>query len=370
MENLETEVSETDSSQEDVEVNEAESDVVEKDAWEEAEESFDEPLEESDTASEEPEEEIQQDKDESHLEQGQPDDNLNKLLDLKDLKCPEKFKPFVKERIEKIAEEVRGQAEKQVAEAKQYSEELGGDLVKMVNVFRDIAENPDRLLEYVEKFGGEIGIDAEAIKSKRSQSQKPEVKLPSLSKESLESLNSKYLEKMISTDDPREFYRLMTERDSEMASLRETHLLGEFGNLLKAYHQQYVAPNASLISEFKTDSEQRKIQGQILEQKSSWNSALTKLEKDNPGIKSYEQKLIQLIKTDPDFQLLRDEANKNPKDVERRVKILSKAYKLVKSQEPPKPKLKGSGIRPTQKHVSTTRTDGASWEEIEQEFFS
>ena len=127
---------------------------VKENSWDEAEAAFDKLAEEE--SSEEKKEEVKESEktSESQIEP----EVVDYLKSLEGVKVPHKYKPLVEEWAKKTISELEGK-KKTSDEAKQ--KELGDTqraVSVFVDIFRDIAQNPEKIGDYVNQYGEHIGL--------------------------------------------------------------------------------------------------------------------------------------------------------------------------------------------------------------------
>lgn len=332
--------------------------------WEGAEEAFNDPaFTETDhqETTPEPVKEVAPPEEVSHLEP--PQVTAQDLLNLDDLKVPLKYKQAIKERIDKIVEDYGG---KHKSELSAVAEELGQNkeaIGAFVDIFREIASDPERAADYIEKYGNQLGIDPSFAAKFRQKVE--ESKPPPVQQETLDTIYQKYAEPLANARDPNEFLGLMRAKDFEIAQAVKQEMMGTVGNLLKAYHQKYIEPDKKVLSDYKTKAEQEAQQQHVDSSASSWNRAYDGLKGKYSDIETYKPEISKYIKSKKTMNTARTELNKDAHDVEGRQELLEEAYLLLSRQKAmnPKPQRVG-GLPPSQKHVATKKTGGDDWDDI------
>lgn len=339
------------------------------DPWEEAEAEFE-------SLGGEPKEVKKEEKaPESHIESEVPE-----YLKLDGLRVPHKYKPFVEEHLKKVASEFEA---KQQAEFEAKQQELGQHkevVLGLVNVFKDIAQTPkeqvaQKLADYIERYGQNLGLDPATAKafreSKQAEAQAVQAQL------TIEAINQKYRERLAQTQDPNEFLNLMQQSDIEKTQLVENQVLGKVGQLLKAYHEKYIAPDKETLNEFKTRAQKDAEEAVFNSTRSSWNDATESLksklkEQGFDDFEKYKPQILKLAKENKAFSAARAILNEDPSDVDGRVEFLESIYlKLANKDHIERLKLpKQSGLPPSQKHINTNKKGGGNWKDAEAHYLS
>ena len=330
------------------------------DDWAEAQDEF-ESTEETDQTEKKPVE--AKPDSESHIEPEKVGVNLD------DLKLPHKYKPFVKERIDKIVSEAETKfsAEREVAvkELGQHKEAVGG----LVNIFKEIAQDPQKLVQYVQEYGEQIGLDQSVIeqyKGLQNQDVKREIPTETKNSQSVDAIFDKYAKPMLETQNPTEFYSLLKSQNLEVMNSVKQEMLGVIGNILQNYHEKFVAPDKKTLKEFKTKSDQSEAEVRVNSTISSWNKAADTVSGKYSDFKKYEPEIVKLLKDDPDFSEIRLKLNKEPKEVARREKLIERIYHMVAKQDhiaSQKKPVRGA-LPPNSKHITTKKQGGNDWDEI------
>lgn len=345
------------------------------DYWEEAKEVFDEP----DLVTDEPVED--KGSVESHVEENTSDNKSDDLnLDL--LRVPPKYKGRIKEFVEPILQERQKQVEAISESLGQHQESVFG----LVNIFQEIARDPNKLIDYVAEHGELIGLEPEVIehysqlKTGGNTGQRQEQPTANQDQQqvakqiAIDAIVDKYAEALISTQDPRHFVSVLKQQNMEIAQAVEQKILGSMGKLLKAYHDNMIAPDKETLKQFKSKAEEDAHIARFETTRNAWNSALSKTKEKFQDFDKYEAKIRQRLKEDPNFSELRMSINKDPKNIERRAALLEQIYKLESREDHisrlNSPKPKQTGLNPNSKHISTKNSGPVSWDDIKEEFFS
>lgn len=329
------------------------------DGWGDAEEAFNSP-------DGEPEPKTQQTKLEgdpkSHLEQGNPDP-----LQLDDLAVPHKYKPLVQERIQKISSEFQSQ----VQAANSETEQVRGAANGLLEVFREIATNPNRMADYIVEHGEKIGIDPQVIqqysnlKNKPSQNQTQEGTPPQGPPAAMDQIFGKYAERLVNTQDPNEFVGTLKSLMTDTVGATRSEMEGIFKQLLGGYHQEFVNP-------FLEDTNKQKATAEFEVRRSNWNSAETELKDKYPDFPKYREVIKDKLKNDPKWSRFRVALNKGEEGLAHS-EVLEDLYHLVSRNDQlaaakaPKPKF--AGLEPNSKHITTKKTGGSDWDEIEEDIW-
>lgn len=324
--------------------------------WEGAQEVFEEP----ELAEVEPQAEGQ---DLSQLEQT----NVPEYLKLDDLRVPRKYKQevekFIKDRVVSSIEKQNQESAKALEQEAGQHKELSRGLLQ---VFNEIAENPERAGYYIDKYGDQLGIDrAHAKKFMRQVQQEQQQQQHQVVQrnQGIEEIAARYMDKMISEQDPRVFMAYQVQMLNDALGATQSNTLNQVGQLLKMYHEQYVDPDKKLIKQFQERSEIEH-QTQVFNASSnSWNSALTNLKTKYPDIDSYQGKIRDYLKNNRNFNAARNALNGEPNDVDGRRELIEQAYIVLSKQNPPKKPL-NPGIKPSSKHIETVKKGGSDWDEI------
>lgn len=329
-----------------------------QDSWADAQEAFEEPT--LDQPEVKP----------SHLEQQPQTTEVKEVVQdaLQLLKVPQKYKDRVKEYAETQVKAERTKAEEVANQARELAEGVRA-------AFQEIAANPQKLSELVSQYGQAFGLSPEVIsrfgQQAQPQPQSEQKQVPQVSEEQFAQIE----QKMLSTQDPREFLGLMKARDE----LRETALFNKFGQLFKLYHERFVAPNSQTLQQFRTEAEQRQAVERFESTKNNWNSALSNVKATfkEQGIEldKYMPALKSALKEDPDFSVIKQRLNEAPQDLEGRVRLIQKVAEFVTMKDrmealkSPKPKF--AGLPPNSKHINTQKTGGGGWDDpAHQEIWS
>jgi hypothetical protein len=326
--------------------------------WEDSQEVFEEPIEET---GEQPEIEGKED---SHLEADVPE-----YLKLDELKAPKKYKGDVKKWIQ---ERVIPALKKEHEEASRVSGEQLGQYKQvaggLMDVLLDITNNPERGAYYIEKYGDQLGIDKAKAKAflREQAREEAEIQAPL---QSIEDIASKYVSAMINESDPRIFMSYQVQMMNEALGATQKAVLQQVGQVLKRYHDTYVAPDKESLSEFRERAKVEQETAAISTSGNNWNQALSKLEEKYPGIKKHSKDLSKMMKEQKTFKSALDALNEDPGDIDGRMELVESAWlrlsRRLESQKKPKP----SGLPPT-KHLQTNKIGGSGWDEIEAEFWS
>lgn len=336
-----------------------------EDAWEEAKEAFEEPQEEVQQQVEEtPQQQEVKAEPKSQLEQGEP-----KAIDLEKLPIPRKYKGAVEEYVKPLLEESSKQVQATNEKLGQYEQ----GFKSFVDVFRDIVQNPNKIPEYAAQYGELIGLDPSQLQHFDQPQNQPQAETPRPQQPqvSVDSVFDKYADQLLKTSEPREFVTLLRQQNLEIAQAVQDQMMGKVGNLLRAYHEEYIKPDKETLNQFKSKAEQDAAIANHNAMTSSWNSAKESVAKKFSDFGKYEPNIRELLKNDPDFSELRTKINQNPSDVARREKLIERAYHLVSMNDrltaakTPKPKF--AGLEPNSKHHTTIKPGGSDWDDIKSD---
>lgn len=325
------------------------------DGWNDALEAFNDP-----TGEQEVPEAKQETKPEgepkSHVEQGKPE-----ALNLDDLKVPQKYKPAVQERIEKVTSELQNQVQARTQEVQAVREASLG----VINTVKECIENPNKIPEFVVNYGRELGLDENVIRQyaglysngEQPQAAPQEQQAPA---QGMDGIFDKYVEKLVNTADPKEFVGSLKAMIAETNQATTQQLMGAVKNILMGYHQQIVNPNLQTIEEAK---QQAVTQSQV----SAWNSAFQSLKAKHPDVDKYAPEMKRLLREDAEYSELRSKLNKSPDQADRHERLLERLYRdlsyndKIEAAKAPKPKF--TGVAPSSKYISTTKTGGGDWDD-------
>ena len=347
------------------EVPESSTELSDMDGWAEAEEAFNDP-----EGAEEPQQKAEakpEGEPPSHLEQSEPE-----YLKIDDLKVPHKYKDAVKERLKKVASDFEGKVQ---AAEKQFGEQSEATRA-MLGVLKEVAENPAKLAEYVTEYGEKVGIDKSIIEKyakikngglTRKQDQGAQVPAARLG---VDDVLNKYDEKLLSTEDPKEFLSTLKMRDKEMVEVVRNEMVDTFKQLLGGYHEQVVNPNLATLEQARAQAEHQSKVG-------LWNEAADSVKGKYADFEKYEPKVRELLSSDPMFLGYRQALNADPRSLSEigvtHEKLVDYAYQLVsradhiQSANAPKPKF--SGLEPNPKHITTQKSGGDDWDDIGREIW-
>jgi hypothetical protein len=321
------------------------------DPWEAAEQEYDAPS--GTVAPEAVKEEVNQP--EKVAEDGTKRDPFN----FENVKIPHKYRDHVKAHFEPVLKEKEAALESVTQEREQAKEAV----TEALGVLKEIVSDPARAAFYVQTYGEQIGLSPEVMAKYRqapeAEAKSEEPKLPSY-----DEISQKYQARLLTTTDPKEFVSLLDQRDSEMREASKGDMLNMMGQLLVMYHEKEIKPDKQTLTEFKTKAEKDAEIATFQATKSSWVTAKTDIISKYADFKTYEPKIIKLIKEDPQFELVRQHLNKNKDDVEGRTKLIEKAYHLVSMQDrvaPQRPRT--SGLPPSSKFLNTKKSGGGDWDD-------
>lgn len=327
--------------------------------WEDAQESFDEPsLEIPDEAA------APTPKTPEQIENL----SLDALLNLDDLRVPHKYKPYVKERIERLQSLMKKESDasgKSVADMKSASQSL-------VKAFQNIAKDPAKLKEYVEQYGEQLGLDADTIGRYRDQNADDKPDTTNSFGESIHAVFNKYNDALMNTDNPQVFMQTLNQRDAEMINATKNEVLGMVKNILTGYHNQIVDPNIQTIQQYQE-------RDRVVANAGSWNEAKENLSSKYQDFGQYEGQIKETLMKDPMFAPYRDALNKDAKSLAARgithESVVETVYKLLARQEQPKvfqvpqtvAKPKISGLPPNSKRVDTRPVSHSDFNDLLKE---
>lgn len=339
--------------------------VKEEGQWAKAEEAFDKMV--SEDSQPKKEETKEQEKPEGSQLESEASDYLKSL---ETVKVPHKYKPLVEEWAKKTVSEIEG---KQKAAVEATQKDLGETqkAVKIfVDIFRDIAQNPNKIADYVDQYGEHIGLDPSLKEKLRAKPQQTPQDAQQPKRISVEDIGKKYAQSLANAKDENEFVGLLNMQNNEVLGVYQQEILGKVAQLFKVYHDKYIAPDKTVLNEFKTKAESDAFVSEVNTKKASWNSAAAKLEGKYEDFKKYKPDIAKIVKAKRSLLVARNDLNSVADDVDGRVEFLENVYLLVsRNDHLNKKKLpSGGGLPPSQRHINTTNSGGGNWKDAEQAF--
>jgi hypothetical protein len=281
-------------------------------------------------------------------------------------KLPHKYRDEVKAHFEPVLKEKEAALESVTQQAAQSQEAVQS----VLGIFKEIAQDPSKMASYVAQYGEALGLSPEVINHYRQPQQEKQVE-PQNKPVSYQDISQKYDERLLTTQDPREFVGLLNQRDAEMRDSVKNEMMTQVGGLLKAYHDKYIEPDKKVLKDFQTKAEKDAEKATFEATKSTWVSAKTEIIGKYSDFAKYEGEVAKMIQSDPHFELARQHLNQNPNDLEGRKSLIEKAYQLVSMKDrmtAKKPTV--SGLPPTSKFLNTKKTGGGGWNDpIHKEIF-
>ena len=307
----------------------------------------------------------------SHLEQA-PTDNgdkgdLDKALDT--LPIPHKYKGKVKE----FLESQKGQQAElttAVQEFKQANDSLLG-------VFKEIAADPNKIVDYVLQYGEQVGLDAgvvdgyKRLKQGRDNSPKNQPQNQEQQKQDvIDAVFKKYGEQLVGATDGNTFLNSLKSMIGETYALSRTETNDLIKQVISGYHEKVVAPDLNSFKDLKS-------QGRVEANKSMWNNAQNSAKGKFQDFGKYESKVIEIISTDPLFVQHTASINKDPQAAAKsgltHQVLVEKAYELASRldhiENAKKKTTWNGGLKPSAKHVTTTKSTSDGWDGVKQEFY-
>jgi hypothetical protein len=359
-----------DAAQESQPQSETQADAYEgnSDGWDDALDAYEEADGESGQSEEAPADDTQESESKSHFEQDKPQQQAGDL-NLEKLAVPNKYKSKVKEYVAPIIEEHQRKVEAATQELGNFQQ---GNAV-LLNILKDIAQNPVRIADYVTEHGERFGIDPSVIShyanlKNRGTGKQPapaQAQAPSQA-QGIEAVFNKHVDKLITTQNPQEFVGALKTLLSEALSTKESEMTQAFKQMLGGYHEEVVNPN------LKTFQEQRE-KAELQVKRSSWNEARDALKSQYKDFDKYEAAIKERLKKDPRRVML----NQNPQALYEQgithQTLIDEAYQIVSRQdhiEQAKPKKEWvGGLQPGAKHINTTKVGGSDWDEIKHDYY-
>lgn len=334
--------------------------------WDDAKETFlDETVEQD--LGQQGEELIAEGSDDSQLEAEIPD-----YLKLDELKAPRKYKgeiqKWIQDRVVKaIEEKYKGDIESSGKQAGEFKQAAAG----LLEVLTDIAKNPERGAYYIEKYGPELGLDPALARSfirEKAQEAQREHDLP-IALQSIDEIAGKYMERMISEQDPRVYMAYQAQMLNEVVQSTQKAILGQVGHALKKYHETYVEPDKRALKESQERAEKEQESAFTRASSSNWDKALVDLKSKYPEIDRHKKGIKDILLKQKTFRAALDALNQDPSDIEGRLELIESAFMRIQKMEESKKKPKAAGLPPS-KHTVTAKKGGSDWDEIRSEFWS
>lgn len=340
--------------------------------WDKAREAFEEF---SDVEPEQVEEPALQEADsKSHFEQDKP--NTGGDLDLEKLAVPGKYKSKVQEFVKPLIEESQRKIEAANESLGQYTEANQS----LLSVFKEIAADPAKLIDYAVQYGDQIGLDRETVEryrgmksGNRSEPQQPQPVAPQ-GQDPIKAISMKYRDKLLKAASPEEFADIQDMRDAEFAQVVRGETLGMLKQLLGGYHEKAISP---LLKDREESSKRAEQEARV----GGWRQSIQSTSAKYKDFSAYESRVVEMMKTDPRYVNLASELNSNAASAKQKGLthefLLEKAYlelsqaDRLKELSTPKPREWKGGLQPNAKHITTTRAGTAgNWDAIKEDFFS
>lgn len=338
------------------------------DQWSDAQEAFEEVEETTPAESKSPEQTQtkQDDQPQSHIEQEDKTqtNDLDKALET--LPVPHKYKGKVKEFLQ-------NQITSREQEVEKVQQNLGAhqEAVKsMVDVFRDIAHNPQRLAEYVVQYGRDLGIDDQTISRFVSNGQQPIRNQPEQAPVKIDDIINKHVEQITTATDANGFVSGLKGMVLDAVNANKQEMINMFKQVLSAYHNIIIDPNIKTIE---ADKESRVKDGNA----NTWRRVKSGFEKKFQDFGKYETAITEKLTKDPVFLPMVRALNANPEACKAQglthESLIEKAYYLVTrndhlEQANTRQNWQG-GLPPNAKHVTTSKSVSGGWDDVQREVY-
>lgn len=335
-----------------------------KEGWDDAQEAFEE-ADDTEVLEAPTEEEAT-----SHLEQAPTDGGEKGDLDkaLETLHIPHKYKGKVKEFLE-TQKGQQTELSSSVQEFKQANDSL-------VNVFKEIAADPNKIVDYVLQYGEQIGLEPDVVngyKRLRTGRETPQPQNQNQEQQKqdvIESVFKKYGEQLVGATDGNTFLNSLKSMIGETYQLSRNETNDLIKKVLSGYHEKIVAPDLNSFKDLKK-------QGQVEATRSMWNNAENAAKNKFQDFDKYKDKVVEVLMTDPIFVQHKDSINKDPNKAKQsgltHQILVEKAYELVSRRDhienAKKKTTWNGGLKPSGKHVTTTKSTGDGWDGVKSEFY-
>lgn len=342
------------------------SDSADTSGWNDAKEAFE------DAAEQSLDEKTQENADLSQLEQSTEtkvkQDSKDPIdVSMETLAVPRKYKGKVKEFTEKLVREASSKVEK---EANEKIETYDQANKVVINVLKDIAKNPSKLVEIVSQYGEKFGLEKEIIDSYRGVNLEGFKQQNNVVEKQVNAQDfyKEDLDRLVKTEDPNEFAKTFKDILSKNQDLTKKEISSLFGELLKNYHQKIIEPNLGFIEKQKSDNA-------FVARKSRWKEATEKVAdkmKQYGDFVKYQEKILEKLSKSPIVAMLND----NPREANAKgithEGLIEDIYLLVTREDHLKNvqnKNRVGGFQPNPKSLTTMKQTATGWDDVQAEIF-